>query len=60
MNDRIVVTDEVRFAKEVADRVVFMDNGEFVRQFLLKIFSNLRKSEWDDTVWAEILLRQTK
>ena len=28
----IVVTHEVRFAREVADRVVFMDDGEIVEQ----------------------------
>jgi polar amino acid transport system permease protein len=30
----IVVTHEVRFAREVADRVVFMDDGQIVEQGL--------------------------
>lgn len=28
----IVVTNEVRFAREVADRIVFMDDGQIVEQ----------------------------
>jgi polar amino acid transport system permease protein len=28
----IVVTHEVRFAREVADRIVFMDDGQIVEQ----------------------------
>jgi polar amino acid transport system permease protein len=28
----IVVTHEIRFAREVADRVVFMDGGEVIEQ----------------------------
>ncbi len=28
----IVVTHEVRFAREVADRVIFMDDGQIVEQ----------------------------
>lgn len=30
--DMVVVTHEVRFAREVADRVVFMDEGVVVEQ----------------------------
>jgi polar amino acid transport system ATP-binding protein len=41
----IIVTHEMAFAKAVADRVVFMDNGKIVEENLPKIFFDNPKSE---------------
>ena len=39
----IVVTHEMGFAKEVADRVLFMDKGKIVEEGTPRRYSNIRK-----------------
>ena len=39
----LIVTHEMGFAKAVADRIIFMDEGEFVKQEIQLLFSHLHK-----------------
>ncbi len=42
----VVVTHEMGFAREVADRVIFIDEGRIVEEgSLIQIFSNPKKNE---------------
>lgn len=41
----VVVTHEMGFAKEVADRVIFMDGGKFVEEASPDVFLHVQKKK---------------
>ncbi len=51
----IVVTHEMGFAREVADRIIFMDNGKIVEQGTPDEFFNHTKNERAKTFLSQIL-----
>ena len=51
----IVVTHEMGFAKKVADRVIFMDEGEIIEQNTPKLFFTRPKSERTKLFLSQIL-----
>lgn len=51
----IIVTHEMGFAKEVADRVIFMDGGVIVEEGAPKTFLIIQKKRKQKTFWEESL-----
>ena len=51
----IVVTHEMGFAKEVADNMIFMDEGRFVEKAKTKDFFNNPKSDRTKLFLSQIL-----
>jgi ABC-type polar amino acid transport system ATPase subunit len=51
----ICVTHEMNFAKEVADRIIFIDNGEIVEENVPKIFFSSPKEERTKLFLSKIL-----
>jgi general L-amino acid transport system ATP-binding protein len=51
----VCVTHEMGFARQVADRVVFMDQGEIVEEAEPEVFFNAPKNERTKTFLAQIL-----
>lgn len=47
----LVVTHEMGFAREVADRVVFMDKGKIVEEGLLKKFSQIQNKRGQNSFY---------
>jgi ABC-type polar amino acid transport system ATPase subunit len=47
----IVVTHEMGFAREVADRIIYMDEGKIIEEVLLKRFLAIRKKTGQKNFW---------
>ena len=55
IRDRICVTHEMGFARQVADRVIFMDDGQIVEQNEPESFFNKPQSDRTKLFLSQIL-----
>ncbi len=55
----ICVTHEMGFARKIADRVIFMDQGKIVEEAPPSVFSKARRKRVPGTSWSRYCIEQT-